>query len=236
MPGTTVKIRSRDHVPELGAFDCYLALPEAPRRVPAIVIACAIMGVDADIRDLADSFAAQGYIAAAPDLFWRSVPGPLPREDPRAYDRSLPRLERLKAGEADLSDTLAHIQALPQSNGRAAIMGLCYSGPYAITGPKRLGYAAGISCHGSQMQDFIGDLDGVSAPVCIVWGDQDDAAPPSLLAAYEALPAQMPNVAVHVLPGAQHGFMMPTHQGFSASASDFSIRQTLALLAGMNRA
>ena len=87
-----------------------------------------------------------------------------------------------------------------------------------------------------QMQDFIGDLDGVSAPVCIVWGDQDDAAPPSLLAAYEALPAQMPNVAVHVLPGAQHGFMMPTHQGFSASASDFSIRQTLALLAGMNRA
>ena len=34
-------------------------------------------------------------------------------------------------------------------------MGFCYGGPYAILGPKRLGYAAGISCHGTQMLDYI---------------------------------------------------------------------------------
>ena len=47
----------------------------------------------------------------------------------------------------------------------------------AILGPKRLGYDAGISCHGSQMLDYIGELDGVTAPVCISWGDQDHRAP-----------------------------------------------------------
>ena len=100
-----------------------------------------------------------------------------PPSDPRAAERAQPRLERIKTGEADMADTLAEIRKLPQHNGRAAAMGFCFGGPYAILGPKRLGYDAGISCHGTQMLDFIGELDGVTAPICIVWGDQDHAAP-----------------------------------------------------------
>jgi carboxymethylenebutenolidase len=38
----------------------------------------------------------------------------------------------------------------------------------AILGPKRLGYDAGISCHGTRMLDFIGELKDVTAPVCII--------------------------------------------------------------------
>ena len=54
-----------------------------------------------------------------------------------------------------------------------------------ILGPKRLGYAAGISCHGTQMNDYLSELEGVSAPVCIIWGDKDHAAPPPVQEAYE---------------------------------------------------
>jgi carboxymethylenebutenolidase len=161
MPGQTIKIRSR----EGGGFDCYLSTPVTDGKVPAVVLASAVHGVDKDIRDLADEFAAHGYIAAAPDLFWRSVPGPLPHEDPRAAERSQPRLEKVRAGEADMADTLAHVRGLTQFNGRAAAMGFCYGGPYAILGPKRLGYDAGIACHGTRMLDFIQELDGVAAPV-----------------------------------------------------------------------
>ena len=71
------------------------------------MLASAIHGPDADVRAIADEFAARGFIAAAPDLFWRSVPGPLPREDKRAAERAQPRLEKIKAGEADMADTLA---------------------------------------------------------------------------------------------------------------------------------
>ncbi len=107
MAGNTIKIRSSQG----GEFDCYLATPESSTnetdgKVPAIVLASAVHGVDKDIRDLADEFASHGYIAAAPDLFWRSVPGPLPHEDKRAAERSQPRLEKIKAGEADMADTL----------------------------------------------------------------------------------------------------------------------------------
>src|SRR5262249_7514791 len=156
-----------------GAFDCYLGMPPGDAKVPAIVLASAVHGVDQDVRDIADEFASHGYIAAAPDLFWRSLPGPLGRDDPRAAERSQPRLEKIRAGEADMADTLAEVRKLDRHNGRSAVIGFCYGGPYAILGPKRLGYDAGISCHGTQLGDFTGEIEGVAAPVCLIWGDQD---------------------------------------------------------------
>lgn len=51
-------------------IDCYLAFPEASRgRHPAIVVIHEIFGVDEHIRDVARRFAAEGYVAAAPNLF-----------------------------------------------------------------------------------------------------------------------------------------------------------------------
>ena len=198
------------------------------------MLASAVHGVDADVRAIADEFAAQGFLAAAPDLFWRVLPGPLPREDARAKERSQPRLERIKTGEADLADTRAMLATRSDWNGRAAVIGFCYGGPYAILGPKRLGYDAGISCHGTQMLDYLGELDGVQAPVCIIWGDQDFAAPAPVLDAYRKVPAKMKNVAVHIFPGVQHGYMMPGNAAaFSAETRDFSMQQALALLEGL---
>ena len=173
MSFTTIKVPARAG----GAFDCYLSIPDTAGKVPAIVLASAVHGVDEDMRDLADEFASRGYIAAAPDLFWRTVPGPLARDDQRSGERARPRLEKIKTGEADLIDTLAALRKLPQSNGRAAVIGFCYGGPYAILAPKRLGYDAGIACHGSQFMDYLADLEGVTAPVCLLWGDQDHLAP-----------------------------------------------------------
>ena len=65
MPAKVTNIRSRDG----GKFDCYLVTPESDDPVPAIVLASAVHGVDADIRVIADEFAARGFIVAAPDLF-----------------------------------------------------------------------------------------------------------------------------------------------------------------------
>ena len=217
-----------------GAFDCYLVTPDAPGKVPAVVLASAIHGVDADLRGIADAFAAKGYIAAAPDLFSRTVPGPLARGDARSTPRGQPRLEVIKTGEGDMTDTLAEVRKLPQFNGHAAAMGFCYGGPYAILGPKRLGYSAGISCHGTQLGDYIKELDGVTQPVCIIWGDQDHAAPPPVQEAYRAVPARMKNVGVHIFPGIQHGYMMAGGgAAFDQKTYDFSMQQVFGILAGL---
>jgi dienelactone hydrolase len=107
MPGKTIQIHGRAD----SDFDCYLAMPEASGPVPAVVLASAIHGVDKDLRDLADEFAAHGFIAAAPDLFWRTIPGPLTRADSeRTTQRGQPRAEKIKTGEADMADTLAGLR------------------------------------------------------------------------------------------------------------------------------
>jgi carboxymethylenebutenolidase len=233
MSGKDVKIRSSGG----GEFDCYLAVPKTDTAVPAMVLASAVHGVDADIRAIADEFAADGYIVAAPDLFWRSVPGPLPRGDDRTKTRAQPRLERIKAGETDLADTLAFLRTLPQFNGRAAVMGFCYGGPYAIIAPKRLGYAAGISCHGSQMLDYIKDIEGVDKPVCIIWGDQDHAAPANVLDAYRGIALRIKNLDLHIFPGVLHGYMMPTAtDAFDQKTRDFSMARAKAILDGLRGA
>ena len=222
-----IKIRSS----EGSEFDCYVVTPETEQRVPAIVLASAIHGVDKDLRGIAEEFASRGYIAAAPDLFWRTVPGPLVRDDPRSARRGQLRLEKIKTGERDLADVLPVLRTQRLFNGRAAVIGFCYSGPYAILGPKRLGYDAGISCHGTQMLDFIQELEGVRQPVCIMWGDQDHAAPANVLEAYRTVPARMKNVEVHVFHGVQHGYMMHDNtKAFDKTMYDFSIERALAIL------
>src|SRR5712672_1332347 len=111
MSGKNVKVRSS----EGSEFDCYLATPRGGAKAPAIVLASAVHGVNEDLREIADEFASHGYIAAAPDLFWRTVPGPLSRDDDRTKLRSQPRLEKIKTGEADLADALAWLRKLPDS-------------------------------------------------------------------------------------------------------------------------
>ena len=221
------KIRSSEG-PQI---DCYIVTPETEKKVPAVVLASAIHGVDRDLRSIADEFASRGYIAAAPDLFWRSVPGPLARDDVRAAPRGQPRLEKIKRGERDIADVLPALHKEPLFNGRAAVLGFCYGGPYAILGPKRLGYDAGISCHGTQMLDFIHELEELEQPVCIIWGDQDHAAPAAVLEAYRAVPARMENVEVHIFPGVQHGYMMRGNaKAFDATMYEFSMKRALAIL------
>jgi carboxymethylenebutenolidase len=235
MSGQTVKIRSS----EGGEFDCYLVAPKAgaPKSdatMPAIVLASAVHGVDADIRAIADEFAGNGVIAAAPDLFWRTLPGPLSHDDTRTQQRSQPRLEKIKTGERDLVDMLAYLRTLAQFNGQAAVMGFCYGGPYAILGPKRLGYAAGISCHGTQFLDYVAELDGLREPVCIIWGDRDSRAPAEVLDAYRDIPSRMKNVEVHIFPGVLHGYMMrAAGQAFDAKTREFSMARANAILDGL---
>src|ERR1700690_3536811 len=70
MSGQDVRIKSSPD----GDFGAYLASP-ASGRGPGIVVIQEIFGVNQVMRKIADDFAARGYFALAPDLFWRLEPG-----------------------------------------------------------------------------------------------------------------------------------------------------------------
>jgi carboxymethylenebutenolidase len=125
------------------------------------------------------------------------------------------------------------VRKLSQFNGRALAAGFCYGGPYALIGPKRLGFDAGISFHGTQLLDFIGELEGLTKPVCVIWGDQDHQAPPPVLDAYRAVAARQKNLELHIFPGVLHGYMMRTAEAFDQKTYDFSMQRALSLLGNL---
>ena len=229
MPGETIKIASSAG----GAFDCYLALPAAPEPVPAVVLASAVHGVDKDLRAIADAFAAHGYIAAAPDLFWRTLPGPLTRAEATSARRTLAAAaEKIKAGEADIADTLADLRKLQGvQRPRRRACGFCYGGPYAIIGPKRLGYRrrhflprhAHAGLHRRARRRHRARLHHL--------GRRGQPGPADVLDAYRAVPARMSNVELHIFPGIKHGYMMPdAGAAHDAKTREFSMQRAFALL------
>ena len=64
-----IRIEGRD-----GTFNAYISRPKT-LPAPAVVVLQELFGVNADIRKHCDELAEQGFLAVAPDLFWRQEPG-----------------------------------------------------------------------------------------------------------------------------------------------------------------
>src|SRR6202044_4237148 len=110
-----------------GTFRAYISRP-ASLPAPAVVVLHEVFGVNADIRKTCDELAGQGFIAVAPDLFWRQEPGvdlsvtsePDWRHGLRlnqAYDRD--------AGTRDVKDAADVVAKLPDCTGKVAVRGYC---------------------------------------------------------------------------------------------------------------
>ena len=231
MAGTDIKIKSS----EGGEFDCYLATPESSSG-PAVIVVAAVNGVSQDIRDLTDDLAAKGYVAAAPDMFWRTDPGYIERTEEgqkRIRARSQPRAEVIETGVRDIADMRDFLKARTECNGKVAAIGFCYGGPYAILGPTRLGLDAGGSYHGTNFGDYADEMRKTTTPVLVHWGDEDHAAPPEVLDLYRGIDAEMDNLELHIFPGIKHGYMMASAEPYDADAFNYSWDSTLKMLDGL---
>jgi dienelactone hydrolase len=67
--GDRITIEGQD-----GTFNAYISRPKT-LPAPAVVVLQELFGVNADIRMHCDELAEQGFLAVAPDLFWRQEPG-----------------------------------------------------------------------------------------------------------------------------------------------------------------
>ena len=225
---------------EGGEFDCAMSLPEAGQG-PALIIMSSIFGVDDDVRRALDDLAAKGIVAAAPDLFWRSVPGPMPRTEEgqaSARKRAADRTNLIEIGVQDLADVMAAVKDLPECNGRIAVVGLCYGGPYALLGPAKLGCDAGLSFHGTDLQSYLELLADIGdAPIRLHWGDEDHACPPDALARIRGATENMANVEITIYPGVRHGYSAPSSaKSWNEPAAADSWASALAVMDGLRDA
>ena len=126
------------------SFNAYLAVPSAPSG-QAVVLLQEIFGINANMRGIADEYAAEGYIAVAPDLFWRQRPGvqldPNKPEDRETATSLMKGLDQARAVD-DALLAAAHVRSLPAFAGKIGAVGYCLGGKLAYLLATRPGIDA----------------------------------------------------------------------------------------------
>src|SRR5471032_3036980 len=112
-----------------GSFGAYLALPIGGKG-PGIVLIQEIFGVNQHIRNVADQYAADGYVVLAPDLFWRSGARIELGYDEADWQRAVALKQACDVGRAqvDIGHALRTLRALAGTGDKVAALGFCFGG------------------------------------------------------------------------------------------------------------
>lgn len=204
-------------------FSAYVAQPQgAPRG--ALVVVQEIFGVNSHIRSVADGYAADGYLAIAPALFDRLVPGYETGYTPEEIAKSRELMGRVSIDDA-LVDVAASI-AYAKSAGRVGIVGYCWGGTVTWLAAARLpGLACAVPYYGGQMGKYIGETP--RCPVMGHFGDQDTMPSPEQI---RSLVEAHPSVTAHFY-AAGHGFNCDQRGSYDAESAKLARSRTLAFLA-----
>ncbi len=226
MAGTDIKLTSSGG----GEFDSYVVTPDGG-PAPGIVMVADVFGVGPSLKAICDELGEAGYAVSAPDFFWRTdLPGPLELGDERARERAQPRYDLIEKGIEDVADAANDLKSRPECNGKVAVAGFCYGGPYAYIGPARMGLDAGFSYHGSAMQDWYDDIAGIKAPVSIHFGTDDHAAPQEVLDQIQDAADGNDLLELHLYPDVKHGYTSRHAPAWDAAAYEASMTRTKEIL------
>ncbi|MDB5848052.1 MAG: hypothetical protein JWP29_1804 [Rhodoferax sp.] len=187
-------------------FNAYVSLPDQPNG-HAVLVVQEIFGVTPHIREVADRYARDGYLAIAPDLFWRVEPGLSLSHSKEDMQRAFAVLEKFDEdlGVQDLGATLAHARAQPGISG-VGLVGMCLGGKLAYLAAARLPVDASIAFYGVGIEKKLDEAGDLKQPLLMYFGGKDRYAPPAVRARIEAATAGNPRVEVRVYEEADHGF------------------------------
>jgi carboxymethylenebutenolidase len=180
-------------------FSAYLALP-AGGRGPGVVVLQEIFGVNANMRSVCDWFAARGFLAVCPDLFWRIEPG-LELSPESDFDRALGMLGKLDFAKAvdDAAAAMNFLRDHPACTRRVGAVGYCLGGRLAYELAVRYQPDAAVGYYGVGIEQVLGNVRG---PLMLHVAGLDKYCPP---AALEKIQAAHPG-AVHLYPNCDHAF------------------------------
>jgi len=154
------------------------------------------------LRAIADEFARTAFSRPAPDLFWRSIPG-RSRATTMAPSGARSRALKNQDGRSRPCRYARQSAQLPQSNGRAAVIGFCTAVP--MPSSARSAWAtSGYLLPRLADARLHGELEGLARPVCIIWATRTTRRPPRCSPPIAARRAHEESGAAHI-PGVQHG-------------------------------
>lgn len=206
---------------DAGDFAAYVSYPEA-EKAPSVVVLHEVFGVNDDIRETCDALAAQGFIAVAPDLFWRQQPGvdlSVTSEADWKAGLALYMAYNRDQGVADVVATIAAAGKLNRATGKVAVMGYCLGGLMTYLTATRSSLDAAVAYYGGRTNEFLAEAPALTAPLLMHLGEDDEFIDrPAQQAIVDAL-AGRPNVEVYRYPGCMHAFARHGGAHYDAAAA-----------------
>lgn len=214
-----------------GALAVFVAKP-AGVPAPAIVCVPAIFGVTEEAQRWLRDDSAAGFLTAVYDPFWRSDPGPLSPLDDSERARAVARRDVTAVADAtsDLAAVIAAVKALPECNGKVAVVGYCFGGRYAFIAAAELPIDAAVSFHGILIGESLNVAPGIRVPLSMHVGDNDPECLMPEIEAIRAATAGNPLVDFRVYPGVGHSFTWRNYNKFNPAAAAASEKHAFALL------
>jgi carboxymethylenebutenolidase len=223
----------RDRITINGTFDAYIARPETI-PAPAVVVLQELFGVNADIRQHCDELAGQGFIAVAPDLFWRQEPGvelSVNSEADWQHGISLYQAYNRDSGAEDVRDTAEAVTNLPECTGNVAILGYCLGALMTFLTAVRFAVAdAAVAYHGADTEKYLNEIEGLHVPLLMHLGEEDEFISKTAQAQIKAALAQRPNATVYSYPGQRHAFSRHNGAHYNAAAAALANARTTEFL------
>lgn len=190
---------------EAGPVTAWVVYPERSDAAPVVVVVHEIFGMSDWIRAVADSFAAEGFIAIAPDLLSGKRPdggGTDTIAEPRRA------ISALDPGEVKLriDASAEYALSLPAAGDKYGVVGFCWGGSttfrYAAEQP---GAAAAIVYYGAAPDEEA--LGRLQVPVLGLYGGDDARVNATIEGARATIDAQGGRYEVEIYEGAGHGFL-----------------------------
>jgi len=226
----TISIETLDHGE---SFSAYCAEPaDTPKA--AIIVIQEIFGVNAGIRQKCDVLAESGYLAIAPDLFWRLEPGiELDPDVPEQFEQTLATMDKFNqdAGVRDIEATIHVARARIGNGGKVGAVGYCLGGRLAFMTATRTDVNASVCYYGVGIDGLLGEKHALAHPVMLHIPEEDHFVDKAAQQRMHAGLDDHPKATLFDYPGEDHGFATEFGKRRSEESAKLADDRTMAFFA-----
>ena len=213
-------------------IEAYSARPLDPgRQIGGVVVIHHMPGYDSQTKEIARTFAVNGYNAVVPNLYWREAPGASP-DDAAATARAQGGVpdERLVG---DVAGAAAYLKALPTANGKVGTIGYCSGGRQSFLAAVSLPLDAAVDCYGAfvvgtppegmplKVGPIVDKTPQLSCPLLGLFGAEDRyPSPEHVKELEEALKAAGKTYEFHTYEDAGHAFFAVNRPAYRPEAAN----------------
>lgn len=214
------------------SFSAYLARPAGEAKA-AVVVIQEIFGVNPGIRRKCDKLAAEGYLAIAPDLFWRLEEGvELDHDIKEELDKALAMLGEFDqaAGITDLQATITAARKMA-GGGKVGCVGYCLGGRLAFMCAARTDVDASVGYYGVGIDGLLNEKDAIANPLMLHIPTADGYVPAETQKAMHLGLRNHAKVILHDYEGLDHGFASEFGERRDEEGAALADRRTAAFFA-----